>query len=160
MPKTTMEEEALYKLPADVPMEAALVSVKERVIPFKNKKGQDDSFTKWEWEFEILEGEYAGLHAWGDTEDRLTTREDNKVRQWAEVLLGREFELGEGLDTDDLLGLTCVLTVKNTPYEKKDGNVSYLCPVDQLFPKGSLPADPWGSATADGPWASGADAPF
>lgn len=147
MPKSQLEEEKQWKLPADEPLQATLVKVDERVIPFKNKRtGADDSFTKWEWEFEITEGEYAGLHAWGSSEDRLTTHPDNKVRQWAEALRGREFELGEGLDTDDLLGLLCVITVDNTEHEKKDGTISYLCPVKDVFPDGAIATDPWGAS--------------
>ena len=135
MPSTTMQEEEKWKLPTDTLFPATLVAVREREIPYKSKKtGEDAVFTKWEWEFAITEGPYAGLSAWGDTEDRLTNHPDNKVRQWAETLRGREFELGEGLDTDDLLGLPCQITVENTTYEKKDGTTSYLTPVLDVFP--------------------------
>lgn len=145
MPKSTMEEEAQWKLPLDTPLPAALVKVSTRTIDYTDKKtNKPASFDKWEWEFAITEGEYAGLSAWGDTEDKLTTHPDNKVRQWAETLRGKEFELGEGLDTDDLLGLECVITVDNTIYTKKDGTLSYLCPVSDVFPKDALAgADPW-----------------
>lgn len=142
MPKTTMEEEAQWKLPAETPLPAVLVKVTTKTIEFTNKKTQKpDSFDKWEWEFAITEGEYAGLSAWGDTEDRLTSHPDNKVRQWAETLRGKEFDLGEGLDTDDLLGLACLITVDNKTHEKKDGSKSYYCPVADVYPSDALPQD-------------------
>jgi len=135
MPSTEMKEEQQWKLPKETPLAAQLTAVVEREIPYVDKKtGKDAVFTKWEWEFAITEGEYAGLSAWGDTEDRLTNHPDNKVRQWAETLRGREFDMGEGLDTDDLLGLPCTITVDNTEYTKKDGTVSYLTPVMDVYP--------------------------
>lgn len=135
MPKQTMKEEQQWKLPKETPLPAQLTAVVEREIPYKDKKtGADATFTKWEWEFGITEGEYAGLSAWGDTEDRLTNHPDNKVRQWAETIRGAEFDMGEGLDTDDLLGLPCTILVDNTEYTKKDGTTSYLCPVVDVYP--------------------------
>lgn len=134
MPSSTMSNEDQYKLPKDTLLPAVLKSVEEKVINYVNKNGKDDSFTKWTWEFEIVDGDYMGLHAWGDTEPRLTNHPDNKVRQWAETLRGAAFEMGEGLDTDDLLGLTCVIVVDNVEHTKKNGEKSYLTPVIDVLP--------------------------
>lgn len=133
MPSATMREEDKYKLPADTLFSATLLSVKEVTIPY-TKDGEERTFTKWTWEFEITGGQYEGLHAWGDTEDRLTNHPDNRVRQWAETLRGAGFEIGEGLETDDLLGLPCRITVENKEHVKKNGDKSYLCPVVDVFP--------------------------
>lgn len=144
MPKGTMEHEDEWKLPKEVPLPAELVSVKEESFPYKIKTGpnagDDAVFTKWQWEFRITDGEYAGLRAWGDTEPKLTNHQANKVRQWAETLRGAEFEMGEGLDTDDLLGLPCVITVDNTKEEKKGsaGEFYYKTPILDVFPADSL----------------------
>jgi hypothetical protein len=136
MPKDTMSHEDEWKLPKDVPLPAELTAVSVREIPYV-KDGEKKTFTKWEWEFKITEGEYAGLRAWGDTDPRLTNHPDNKVRQWAETLRGREFEMGEGLDTDDLLGLPCTIVVDNTIHTKKaTGEKSYICPVVDVLPSG------------------------
>lgn len=138
MPESTMTHEDEWKLPAETPLPAVLNAVEEKVIPY-TKDGKEKSFTKWEWEFEITEGDHAGLRAWGSTEDRLTNHPENKVRQWAETLRGRPFELGEGLSTDDLLGLPCVITVANETYTKKGtGEKSYICPVVDVFPADSV----------------------
>lgn len=134
-----MREESEYKIPADTPLPAMLQSVEEREVKYK-KDGKDKSFMKWEWVFEITEGEYAGLHAYGETESYLSTHPDNKVRQWGEVLRDAPFEVGEGIDTDLLLGLPCVITVRHDPPRpKKDGTNFYPCPVDQVFPEGTVP---------------------
>lgn len=134
MPSSTMSNEDQYKLPKDTLLPAVLKSVEEKVIPYVDKNGKDQTFTKWTWEFEIVDGDYMGLHAWGDTEPRLTNHPDNKVRQWAETLRGAAFEMGEGLDTDDLLGLTCVIVVDNVEHTKKNGEKSYLTPVIDVLP--------------------------
>lgn len=136
MPSSTMEHEDQWKLPEDVPLPAELSSVKEESFPYKDKNGKDQTFTKWTWEFQITDGEFAGLRAWGDTEPKLTNHPDNKVRQWAETLRGAEFEMGEGLDTDDLIGLPCIITVANVKEEKKNspGEYWYRTPVKDVFP--------------------------
>lgn len=135
MPNTTMQEEEKWKLPADTLFPATLTAVTEVEIPYTDKKtGAPATFTKWQWEFSITEGEYAGLRAWGDTEDRLTNHPENKVRQWAETLRGAPYDIGEGLDTDDLLGLPCLVTVTNETYDKKDGTTGYKSPVADVFP--------------------------
>lgn len=137
MPASTMTNEDEWKLPAETPFPAVLNAVEEKVIPYV-KDGKDKTFTKWSWEFEITDGEYSGLRAWGDSEDRLTNHPENKVRQWAETLRGSKYEIGEGLDTDDLLGLHCVITVANETYIKKGTQEKkYLCPVLDVFPAGA-----------------------
>lgn len=136
MPTSTMEHEDEWKLPKDVPLPAVLGSVKEESFPYKDRDGKDATFTKWVWEFAITEGEYAGLHAWGDTEPRLTNHAGNKVRQWAETLTGHKYELGEGINTDDLIGLPCIISVDNTKELKKGTKDEYWyrTPIADVFP--------------------------
>lgn len=147
MPRSTMTEQSEYALPEDVLLPAILETVEVRTINYK-RDGKDKSFDKWVWTFQITDGDYAGLHAYGETEDRLTSHPDNKVRQWAEVLRGIGFEVGEGLDTDDLLGLPAVITVKHEePRLKKDGeSYFYGCPVKDVFPEGTTAPDGYGEA--------------
>lgn len=140
MPTGQMTEESRWKLPEDVLFPARLMKVDERRIDYTIKEGHEragerDFFFKWEWEFEITDGEYTGLKAWGSTEAKITT--ENNVRQWSEALLRKQFELGEGINTDDMLGLPCVITVKNETYPKKDGTTGYRCPVLDIFPEGA-----------------------
>lgn len=150
-PKATMREESLYSLPEDVLLPAKLNSVVTRTIPFTYKKGpklgQESSFDIWVWEFEITEGDYAGLKAWGETEDQLNNLEEPRgrsklVRPWAETLLGKEIQIGEEFDTDDLIGLSCQITVKHEePRPKKDGGFFYGCPVEDVFPAAAATSD-------------------
>lgn len=144
MPKATMKEEAEYRLPEDTLFPAVLDEVAVRTIEYTLKKdrgmkkaGEKDSFDKWVWTFRITDGPFKGEKAYGETEDRLTNREDNRVRQWSETLLGREIEIGEEFDTDSVLGLPCQVSVRHEePREKKDGGFFYGCPVDEVFPTG------------------------
>lgn len=143
MPTSTMREESEYRLPENTPFPAQLKSVDTRTIKYQ-RDGKDKQFDKWEWVFEITEGEYAGMEAYGETEDRLTNHPDNKVRQWAETLRGSEFEMGEGLDTDDIIGLPCIITVANLKEEKKGspGEFYYKTPVKDVFPADAVDHEP------------------
>jgi len=154
MPSSTMREESEYRLPTETPFPAMLESVEEREIPYTNRDGKPATFKKWEWIFQITEGDYAGISAYGETEAKLTTHPDNLVRQWGEVLRDAPFGIGEGLNTDDLLGLPCVITVRHDPPRpKKDGQSKfYPCPVDQVFPEGSTPTFSSGNESADPPF--------
>lgn len=146
MPKSTMEEKDPYKLPKDVPLPAKLEKVELRVVDFVYKKGPQQGeagqIRRWKWEFSITEGEYAGLHAWGETDDfvsRTTDGTTNKAAQWCETLRGQQIQLGEGIDTDDLLGLPAALVVDHTSRERSDGQGTfYEEPVVDLFPIGVL----------------------
>lgn len=142
MPSATMTHEEKFRFPKDEPLPAILTKVEEVTIPYKDRQtGQDKTFTKWNWEFELTEGEFSGLHVWGDTEPKLTNREDNKVRQWAEALRGLPFEMGEGLDTDDLIGLPCLVVLDHEEVTNKKGEPVYKCPVVSVIEAG-IPTEP------------------
>lgn len=148
MPKATVREESEYPLPDQTVFPARLDKVTEKTITFtykpthaavtsgRAKAGDEGSFTKWQWEFAITDGDYAGMTAYGDTPGKLTNREDDVVRQWSETLLGRELQIGEELDTDLLIGLPCSVTVRHeAPVPRRDGTGNfYPCPVDEVFP--------------------------
>lgn len=143
-----MQDEDTYRLPADQLFAARLDKVEEKVINFTYRAdssvvaagranvGEAGQFVKWTWEFFITDGDHQGERAWGETPDRLTNREDNVVRQWAETLLGREIEMGEEFDTDIIIGLPCKITVRHEePRPRKDGQGSfYGCPVADVLP--------------------------
>jgi hypothetical protein len=135
MPQTTMEHEDEFTLPKEQPLPAILTKVEEKSYPY-TRDGKEQTFTKWVWEFDIVDGEFAGLRAWGETPPKLTNREDNKVRQWAETLRGEPFAMGEGLDTDLLLQLPCFILVDHVKEEKKGskGEFYYKTPVVDVLP--------------------------
>lgn len=157
MPRATMKEESAYALPADTLFEGKLNSVTVKTIEYTLKKdrgskkaGEKDSFDIWEWEFEVTDGAYKGTRAWGTTESELNNLEEPRgrsklVRPWAETLLGRQIQIGEDFDTDQIVGLPCKFTVVNEePVEKKNGDGwFYGCSVDDVFPSSNgLREDP------------------
>lgn len=151
MPSATMREESAYPLPEDTIFPAVLQKVEVRTVEFTYKKGpkkdQKGSFDLWKWEFQITEGEFAGLHAWGETEAELNNLEEPRgraklARPWCETLLGRQIEIGEPFDTDQVLGVPCKITVTHEePRPKKDGGFYYGCPVEDVFPAAPRTSD-------------------
>lgn len=148
MPRATVEEEQTYALPEDTAFPARLNAVTVRTVEYDkkdghgNKTGERGSFEKWKWEFEITEGEYAPLKAWGETEAKVTAGDDDVPRAWGGVLRNKTYQFGEDFDTDDLVGLPCIITVQHDPPRpRKNGGFFYDCPVEQVFP-----ADAFGPA--------------
>lgn len=134
MPGATMEHEDPWKLPDDDLLPATLNKVEEKTRTIRSGDRKGEEFTKWEWEFSIRDGQYAGLKAWGETEDKLTNLPGNRVRQWAEALRNAPFQLGEGFNTDDIIGLDCYLQVQHEEYARSDGTTGYKEPVINVFP--------------------------
>lgn len=132
MPKGTVTEATNYPIPTDTLCPAKLQSVEEVSVPFTYKRGdkagQTGSFNKWTWTFKIYEGPYAGLTVEGSSEPAVTNGDTQSgflhlARPWYETLLGRELRLGEGVDTETLLGLPCQITVKHLdPKPRRDGD--------------------------------------
>lgn len=142
MPKSEVTEESPWKLPEETPLPASLTKVELKEFEFTVKKGPNagkkDMFRKWEWEFTITDGEFAGLHAWGETEAKISIITDgsrNKAAQWCETLRDAPFDIGEGVDTDDLIGLPCAITVKHDARDRSDGQGKFYSePVTDVFP--------------------------
>ena len=145
--KSKVVEASNYPIPEDTLIPLRLDSVTLVEIPFVVKKGarmgQEGIFTKWEWEFYVLQGEYAGLTVRGNSEPQFTAADVqggslSLARPWAEALLGRAIELGEEVDTDDLIGLPAQGTVRHLePRPKKDGEGFWFnVEIDELFPAG------------------------
>lgn len=168
--KSTVVEATNYPIPEDTLVSLKLESVQHVEIPFTYKKGpklgQSGTFVKWEWEFAVPEGSYAGLTVRGNTEPRITSNDQASgdlalARPWVEALLGRALELGEEVDTDDLIGLPAQGTVRHLdPRVKKDGEGFWFnVELDELFPAGmgdrtnypTAAADPWATATTGAP---------
>jgi len=168
--KSTVVEASNYPIPEDTLVGLKLESVTYIEFPFiykqGTKMGQSGTFRKWEWEFVIPEGDYAGLNVRGNTEPRITSNDQASgdlalARPWVEALLGRALDLGEEVDTDDLIGLPAQGTVRHLdPRAKKDGEGFWFnVELDELFPAGmgdrtnypTASADPWAAATTGTP---------
>lgn len=171
MPRSTVAEATLYPLPEQVVFDATLLACEEVSVPFIYKSGkhagEPGEFQKWEWTFLITSDnrEYDGVEAKGSTEPKITDANENDgflslARPWVEALKGRELEVGEDVDTDDLLALPCKLTVRHdAPRARKTGDgFWYNVSVDEVFsadstqtPRAPAPAaegDPWAAAAA------------
>ena len=163
--KSTVEEASNYPIPEDTLVPMKLESVTQVEIPFVYKSGakigQSGTFVKWEWEFLIPESEYAGLSVRGSSEPRITSNDQASgnlalARPWVEALLGRSLELGEEIDTDDLVGLSVQGTVRHlAPRQKKEGEGFWFnVDIEELFPIGNgAPTNAGLAIAGNDPWA-------
>lgn len=162
--KATVVEASNYPIPEDTLVPVRLDAVNYIEVPFVYKKGakmgQEGVIQKWEWEFIAHDGEYAGLSLRGNSEPRITSADESSgflklARPWVEALLGRPLELGEEVDTDDLIGLRGQGTAHHVePRPKKDGEGFWFnVELDELFPSAMGPGtpgpvDPWANTAA------------
>jgi len=142
MPTSVKREESEYKYPDDEYYPSVLSRVEEVEVPYfkKDEAGvkttEQAIFRKWEWYFKVVSGPFEGDTLRGDTPPEMTTREDNKVRIWGEALLGREIEVGEEFDTDQIVGLPCLISVRHEkPRDRPDGTKFYGSVVDEVMPR-------------------------
>lgn len=144
MPQDTVKEAQNYPIPENTLCHARLTKVElfEKTFVYRSgkKAGQEGVFRKWEWYFEIVDGEYQGLEVRGNTEPGVTNAEAPQgdlhlTRPWYETLLGRELTVGEAVDTDVLLGLDCQITVAHQePREREGGGFWFNIEVEDVFP--------------------------
>jgi len=137
--RSAVIEDSPYPLPEGVLLDAQLLScVQERGDYTKDGKAR--SFNKWNWTFLIVGGEFDGQELVGGTEPKITNASESSflplARPYVESLLGRELELGEEIDTDDLIGLTVKLTVRHMePRPRKNGDGFWFnVEVNEVFP--------------------------
>jgi len=91
---------------------AKLVEVKPDTI---NVRGEEREVIRWR--FKILEEDDKPMVE-GLTSMRMTTR--SKAYKWATALLGRQLDVGEEVDLDELIGHYCIVKVEN---REKNGRV-------------------------------------
>lgn len=116
------EEVADETIPEDSMLRARVVEMKERSFQWTDYKvnpPEQRETTKLRWYFEITDGEYRTKRVHGETDPNLSTHPRNRFRQWAEALLNREVPGGMKVDTDDLVGLPCMVTIAHRK-DKKD----------------------------------------
>jgi hypothetical protein len=135
-----VQEAKFIPLPEDEFFRARLERIELREFDFTDKKtGEKKNASNLEWTFEITaEGEYKGRKVRGRTSSDLTVDESNRFRTWAETLLGRALPIGMGIDEDDLVGLSCELTVRHEA-DRKDPAKKWER-VDEILPLSRRPA--------------------
>lgn len=116
MPKITVQEQKdLTLLPPDT-----ILHLKVDELSLRDVDGRHGKWEKLEFKFKILgvqavggggsPDDYADVIAspiWGSVPFKLTESPENKLRQWAEAILGMDLGLGFELDTDLLVGREC-----------------------------------------------------
>lgn len=176
MPKITVQEHKdLTLLPPD-----SIVHLKIDELTTREMDGRNGKWEKLEFKFKILgvqavgDGsspeDYAdviGSPIWGSVRYVLTESPENRLRQWAEAILGIEMGVGFELDTDLLLNRECRgLTIQ---YAKRTTNPATGQPfmghqIDSLLPKANQfgqpqqqfaqqpPQQQWGQQPAQQQW--------
>lgn len=72
--------------------------------------------TKLKWKWEIVEGEFAEKWAWGECWDNLDQSESCTWRRWHEALVERPVDIGENIDTDDVLNMMAYVQITHRSY--------------------------------------------
>lgn len=130
----TVEDAPDLTIPEDYPVRAIVKDIKYREFEFTDKRTQEKKTgANLEWYFEVVaDGPYKERVVRGTTRPTLNNRDGNRFRQWAETLLARELPTGVNIDTDDLLGLACEITVT---HEKDRKNPEMVWDrVDEVLP--------------------------
>lgn len=146
MPVYKMEEAQTFGvLPVDTILQVEVEEVTEKFVEGKNGK---EGWNKIEFKFLILDvptslqdefGSLIATRIWGSVSARFTDHPDNKLRQWAEALLGVSVnEPGFELDTDILVGRKARAVVSQ--YTKRDGTAAHQ--VAALLPAAGQTAAP------------------
>jgi hypothetical protein len=145
-----MRVESEYMIPEETPVPVRLqeVEVKEfqsrdretKALQFDPKTGDPVMYQKWNWNFQVCDGPYAGVNLNKLTPPYISTRDDNLVRIYAETLTGKTWGESEGINTDDLVGLRAIATVKHQPPRpKKNGDgMWYGLDIADLYPADAL----------------------
>lgn len=116
-------------IPADTVVRGRLEEIKLHEFDYTNKEGNPDHGAVLQWWFEVTDtragdGKWLTRKVKGETDTKISNHPRNRFRQWAEVLLGRDLAEGQGIDTDDLIGLSCDLQIDHQA-DKKDPAKTY-----------------------------------
>jgi hypothetical protein len=88
------------------------------------------------WKFEVIEGEHKGWTLNDGTSPKFSIDPPSKMYEWAVQLLGRTFEVGETIDTDDLIDLPCRIEVGHKP-DREDPKKMWMRVETMLPPRGA-----------------------
>lgn len=139
----TVQDKPDLTIPEDFIVRAKLNEIKYETVSGTSQRTKEDySFEKSTWWFEVTsDNQYNGRKVKGevtsDDGNFLSNHPNNKFRLWASALLGRSLEAGDNLDDDDLVGLSCDITVVHQPDRKdpakKWERLDQVIPLDGAF---------------------------
>lgn len=139
MPTYELKEEADKVIfPEGTIVTAEVVSIKEQE---KKSQRTGKDYKKLQWTFAIqAPGEvHDAQYIYGDTFPDFSTRSDCELRAWAQSIMNVDFPKGFNLNTDDLIGMQCRLSVGWREYDdpKADGKKKATNFVRDVFPSES-----------------------
>lgn len=94
-------------------LNARVQSVELKTKPFTDEK-TGEPVKKFEFKFKIDDPNYDGQFIWGETSTRVTDHPENRLRNWAEALLGQRLTTHYKFNTDDLQDRDCRIIVGKT----------------------------------------------
>ncbi len=104
MVKMTAEESSFEMIPEGEIVAAKVVDIEGKVFDWGERLN---------WKFEVTEkGTWEGYKINGSTSRKFTIDPPSKFYEWSVELLGRTFEVGDSVETDDLLGLPCRIEIE------------------------------------------------
>jgi hypothetical protein len=117
----TEEEKKMERpVPGDLYLDAEVVKVEERKLPFQDRQGND--LFNLEFTFKILDEEYYGKWLRGEVRAEFKLSDRCQLRDWVQELFQQELQEGFSLDTDMLVGKRCrVRTFVKSWKDKNDG---------------------------------------
>ena len=128
MVKMTAEESSFEMIP-----EGEIVSAK--VVDIERKKF--DWGERLNWKFEVTEpGNWLEYKINGSTSLKFTIDPPSKFYEWSVQLLGRTFDVGDDVETEDLIGLPCRIEIDYQP-DKDDEKKNWMRAGTVIGPRGA-----------------------
>ncbi len=104
MVKMTAEESSFEMIPEGEIVAAKVVGIEGKSFDWGDRLN---------WKFEVTEkGTWEGYKINGSTSLKFTIDPPSKFYEWSVELLGRTFDVGESVETDDLIGLACRIEIE------------------------------------------------
>jgi hypothetical protein len=120
------EESSFEMIPEGEIVAAKVVSIEPKVMDFGPRLN---------WAFEVTESPWEGTKILGSSSQKFTIDPPSKFYEWAVQLLGRTFDVGDGIDTDDLIGLPCRIEIEYKP-DAEDPERKWMRPATVIAPRG------------------------
>lgn len=134
MAKRTVEDQPDLTIPEDTIVRAKLLEIKDKTIEWVDKQTKEKrSATLAQFWWQVTEGEYRDRKVRLECDARITNHPNNRFRQVAESLLGRELPAGIEIDDEDLVGLSADISIAHETYEK-NGEQRVAEKVDEVMP--------------------------
>lgn len=126
MPEFTAEESSFEMIPEGEIVSAKVASIEAETMDFG---------PRLKWAFEVTQAPWEGIKILGGSSQKFTIDPPSKFYEWACQLLGRTFEVGDGINTDDLIGLPCRIEIEYKP-DKDDPKRMWMRPATVIAPRG------------------------